>query len=177
MEKLQRHIAAVVYAEAGEFESAQEFLEPRPRPKSILLVIEGDTPDQAAISYSLGLCTRMDAELDILLVIEKSIDEGDHRLLSEKMVDGSANLVKLLRMAEEMKVPFKVTVRIGEVSEKLTNYAKRHRDVAMIVLDSPKTKEAPSRERTWRMFLRRLSRELSVPITTVRTKAEPSISH
>lgn len=170
MERLQRHMSAIVYAEAGEYQSAQEFLEPSPRRQTILLVIEGEAADQSAIAYSLGLCKRMNAELDILQVIEKSEDDGDFQELGEKMVNGSQNLVALARMADEMNVPFKLTMRIGEVSEKLVNYAKRHKDVAMIVLDSPKTRTAAKPERTWENLLQRLSQELSVPVTTVLAK-------
>ncbi|MFH0825603.1 MAG: hypothetical protein V2B18_22845 [Pseudomonadota bacterium] len=171
LDTLHRHMTAVVFAEAGDFVTAKHYLGAQPGPKSVLLVIEGDVPDPAAFSYGLGLCTRMNAELDILQVIQKTDDDGDYQLLSEKMVNGSLNLVNLVRMAEQMKIPFKVTMRIGDVSEKLINYAKRHKDVVMIILDSPHTKGPLNPEKSWDRFLGHISRELSVPITTVLPKS------
>ena len=116
----------------------------------------------------------MNAELDILLVIEKSDNDSDLQLLGDKMVRGSQNLVALARMADDMNVPFKLTMRIGEVSEKLVNYTRRHKDVGMIVLDSPRTRTSTQRERTRENFLHRLSQELSVPVTTVLPKPAPA---
>jgi hypothetical protein len=136
-------------------------------------VTEGDVPDKATFAYSLGLCTLMDAELNILQVIQDCDGNGGHRLRGEEMANGTENPAKPLRTAEERNIPFKVTMKIGEVSEKLVNHARRHRDVAMIVIDSQRTKTKPRPEKAWEKFLR----ELSVPITTVLPKGRAFAYH
>lgn len=167
LETLQRHLNAVVFAEAGEFQSARELLECRPRNRSILLVIEGDAPDRAAFAYSLGVCTRMGAELDILQVIPASDGTSDDQITGEDMPNGTENLAALALTAREKSIPCKVTTKVGDLSDKLINYAKRHKNVAMIIIDSHRTRTTPRPERAWGRFLRNLSRALSVPITTV----------
>jgi hypothetical protein len=166
-QRLQDHLSAVAYAEAGEFESAKEMIEHPQTAKTVLLVIEGEAPDPKAFHYALNLCKRTAAELDILQVICKSESEPDYDTLSRKMSEASKNLVELVRRAEEREVPFKVTMRLGDVSQKLFNYAKRHRDVGIVVFDSPRAKTAPKKDRGWHRFVENVSRELSIPLITV----------
>ncbi len=136
-ERLQQHMAAIAYAEAGEFEAAAELAEPLIKSKTVLLVIEGESPSPEPFAYALNLCKRTDSELDVLQVIEQSRKDGDYELLSHKMTEGSRNIVGLVRQLEQENIPFKVTIRLGDVSQKLFNYARRHKDVTMVIFDSP----------------------------------------
>lgn len=176
-ETLKRHMNAVVFAEAGEFRSAREFLEPQPKAASILLVIEGDAPDSAVFQYSLGVCARMKAQLDILQVIPASQGTSDYQSTDDKMQNGTPLLSALVRKAEERKIPFTVTMRIGDLGERLVKHAKRRRNVSMIIIDSHRTRTHPKPERAWERFLRSLSRVLSIPITTVLPKGRALASH
>lgn len=169
-ERLQQHMAAIAYAEAGEFQSAEEIIQPAPKSRTVLLVIEGESPDPSAFSYAVNLCKRTNAELDILQVIEISNKGEDYELLSQKMANSSRHLVDLVRQLEQMAVPFKVTMRLGEPGSKLFNYAKRHKDVAMVILDSPKAREASAKNDAWARWVRELSRQLSIPLIAVLDK-------
>ncbi len=170
-ERLQQHMAAIAYAEAGEFQSAEEIIQPVPKShNTVLLVIEGENPAPSAFSYAVNLCKRTNAELDILQVIEISAKGEDYELLSQKMANSSRHLVDLVRQLEQTAVSFKVTMRLGEPASKLVNYAKRHKDVAMVILDSPKAREASTKNGAWAKWVKELSRQLSIPLIAVLDK-------
>ncbi|MGB9618264.1 MAG: hypothetical protein ACPL7J_13155, partial [Desulfomonilaceae bacterium] len=63
--------------------------------------------------------------------------------------------------------PVKVTIRLGDVNQKLINYAKRHNEVSMVILDSPKMRGASEHDRTWKKMIQDLAQKLSVPLITV----------
>jgi hypothetical protein len=169
-ERLQQHMAAIAYAEAGEFQSAEELIQPVKSRNTVLLVIEGENPDPSAFSYAVNLCKRTNAELDILQVIEISDKGENYELLSQKMANSSRHLVDLVRHLEQTAVPFKVTMRLGEPASKLLNYAKRHKDVAMVILDSPRAREASAKNDAWARWVKNASRELSIPLIAVLDK-------
>jgi hypothetical protein len=172
LEKIEQHMTAAVYAEAGQFESAQEFLVSSRSPKTVLLVIEGAVPDQATFAYAVNLSKRTKGELDILQVIEKSNSKNDYEYLSQAVAVGSQNIVRLVRELEEAGVPFKVTIRLGDLNQKLFNYARRHKDVSMVILDSVHVRASSEERNGWAGLLENISRQLSVPLITV-TPREP----
>ena len=165
--RLMARLAAVAFAEVGEFETAQEMLRSSKRLQTVLLVIEGETPDEDTFNYAVRLCQRMEAEIDILQIIDRNDNSNDYDLLSRRMSLGSTHIVTLLQRLERENIPFKITIRIGDVNQKLFNYAKRHKDVAVVVLDSPKMKAAPKRDGGWSGLAESLSRQLSIPLVTV----------
>jgi hypothetical protein len=167
LEKIEQHMAAAVYAEAGQFESAQEFLASSRSPKTVLLVIEGAVPDQATFAYALNLSKRTKGELDILQVIEKSNTKNDYEYLSQAIAEGSQNIVRLVRELEEAEVPFKVTIRLGDLNQKLFNYARRHKDVSMVILDSVHVRASSDERNGWAGLVENIARQLSIPLITV----------
>jgi hypothetical protein len=169
-ERLQHQMAAVAYAEAGEFDAATEIAAPMVKPKTVLLVIEGESPSPEPFAYALNLCKRTNSELDLLQVIEQSRKDDDYELLSNKMTEGSRNIVALVRQLEGEEVPFKVTIRLGDVSQKLFNYAKRHKDVSMVIFDSPKLRRGSEKSQAWSRLLENISHQLAIPLVTVEQK-------
>lgn len=169
-ERLQKQMAAVAYAEAGEFEAATELVGPSVRSKTVLLVIEGESPHTEPFAYALNLCKRTNSELDILQVIEQSRKDGDSELLSHKMTEGSRNIVGLVRQLEADGIPFKVTIRLGDVTEKLFNYARRHKDVAMVIFDTPRRGKGADKVQAFARILENISQQLSIPLVTVHQK-------
>ncbi len=170
LQRLQSHMAAVAYAEAGEYQSAKELLETVPRSKTVLLVIEGETPDAASFSHALSLCKRTGGDLDVLQVIPLIGGESHYERLRDEMTHGSGHFASLVRQAHKAGVPLKITVRQGEVNEKLFDYAKRHKDVAMVILDSPRARAALPKDKVWARFAESFSRQLSLPLVTVMPK-------
>jgi Universal stress protein family len=166
----QHHMAAAAYAEAGEFDAATEIAQPLVKFKTVLLVIEGESPSPEPFAYALNLCKRTNSELDVLQVIEQSPKGNDYELLSNKMTEGSRNIVALVRQLEGEEIPFKVTIRLGDVSQKLFNYAKRHKDVAMVIFDSPRLRKESEKSVAWSRLLENISHQLSIPLVTVEQK-------
>ena len=167
LEKLQRHMVAAAYAEAGELESAQEVMSTARSLRTVLLVVEGSVPDPATFTYAVNLCKRTNAQLDILQVIEKSYTNGDYSDLSQLLAEGSHHIMGLVRKLEESRVNFKVTVKLGDINEKLTNYTKRRKDVSTVVLDSAKARADSSDNGAWARVLENIAHQLSVPLVTV----------
>ncbi len=170
LQRLRNHMAAVAYAEAGEYQSAKELLEPVPRSKAVLLVIEGEAPDAASSSHALSLCARTGGDLDVLQVIPLIGGESHDERLRDEMTHAFGPLASLVRQAHEARVPIKITVRQGEVSEKLFDYAKRHKEVAMVILDSPRVRAGLSKDKVWARFVESISQQLSLPLVTVMPK-------
>jgi hypothetical protein len=175
-DRLMARLAAMAFAEAGEFETAQEMVQSSKRLQTVLLVIEGETPDEDTFNYAVKLCQRMDAEIDILQIIDRNDNSRDYDLLSRRMSLGSTHIVTLLQRLERESIPFKITIRLGDVNQKLFNYAKRHKDVAVVVLDSPKLKAGPKKYSGWAGLAESLSRQLSIPLVTVFDKQAMSVS-
>ncbi len=174
--RIMARLAAVAFAEMGEFEAAQEMAHPAKRLQTVLLVIEGETPDLDTFNYAMRLCQRMRGEIDILQIIDINNDAKDYELLSRRMSLGSTHIVSLLQKLETEDIPFKITIRIGDINQKLFNYAKRHKDVAVVVLDSPKNKTSNGRQNVWSGLAETLSQRLSIPLVTVLDKEAPSLT-
>jgi len=157
---LEKSLSAVTFAEAGEHNSALDFMNTDIPERTVLLVIEGEKPHRKNFLYALGLCKRTQAELDILQVIPHT-DHEDYGNLSSQLSRGSANLIDLVKQLESEHIPFKVTIRLGEVKQKLFNYAKRHRDVSTVILD------IPEKESNLKEFIDYFISNLSVSVVTV----------
>jgi hypothetical protein len=165
--KLEHRLAAATFAEAADFRTARDLVGSGDRPRTVLLVIEGDAPDHTAFSYALALCKRMGLKMDILQTIPMSESKPEP---APSMPHGAAvprELSRLLRQLEEEGVPFGVTVIRGDVNEKLCDYTTLHKDVIMIVYDSPKVREEPSKSRGWERIFDAISRKLAVPLVRV----------
>ena len=167
LQTLQEHLVASVFAQAGDFRTAEDMLHPAERPRTVLLVIEGKNPDEAAFHYALGVCKRTGAQMDILHLMGGSVEErelSDLARLREKL---SATLGPLLRQLESEGVPFRVTLRFGDVREKLYRYATRHTDVVMAVYDPITSREESTGSRGRQRMVEKISRRLSIPLVIV----------
>jgi len=133
-------------------------------------VIEGNDPDEAAFSYAMGLCKRMDAHMDILLVVRKS-DNGNNDEISTALRESiQARLAPLVRELELSAVPFSLIICRGDMREKLYDFAMRHKDIRMVVYDSPKAREESAVTRGWHRMIETISRRLSIPLVVVSAK-------
>ncbi|MGC8905810.1 MAG: universal stress protein [Desulfomonilaceae bacterium] len=167
LESLRKHMSAVAYAESGEFDAARDLMTSSRPHSSILLVIEGASPAASTFDYALNLCTRTRSQLDILQVIEMTKGDDGYAGLRQALSEVSENIVRLMQKVENGNVPVKVTIRLGDVNQKLINYAKRHNEVSMVILDSPKMRGASEHDRTWKKMIQDLAQKLSVPLITV----------
>lgn len=157
---------AVALAEEGLYNEARNLIHFKSF-KTVLLVIEGESPKEAAFNHAKRLCERTNAQLDILQIIPPTSNTESLDILSQRMSRAITNLVQLLQKGDIQATMPKLTIRLGEIDSKLLNYVRRHKEVSAIVLDSS---EATSKEIDFSIqkeILRKLSRKLSVPLMTV----------
>lgn len=167
LESLRKHMSAIAYAESGEYDTARDLMTSARPHSSILLVIEGASPAASTFDYALHLCRRTKSQLDILQVVEMAKGDDGYAGLRRALSEVSENIVGLMKKVEDGNVPVKVTIRLGDVNQKLINYAKRHNEVSMVILDSPKMRGVSEHDRTWKKMIQDLAQKLSVPLITV----------
>lgn len=74
LQKLERTMAAAAFAEAGEPETARQFLHDfKNARKKVLLGTDHLEPDLKIVNYALSLCQRMGAGLEIFHVVPASL--------------------------------------------------------------------------------------------------------
>jgi len=171
-QRVQDYVTASVFAQAGDFETAAETLQAAERHRTVLLVIEGKTPDEAAFHYALGACKRTGAQMDILQLIDESADGLDAAKLTRIGAELSERLGNLLQELKTEKIPFRLTVRSGDVRERLYRYAMRHTDIVMAVYDPSKPAEQSAGSRGRQRMVEKISRRLSIPLVIV-SEREP----
>ena len=163
-EKLQNHFMAAAFAEAGEFETARQILPAYERKQTVLLAVEGRVPTKATFDYAVSLCTRMNANLDILQILEQGSPDGD---------GPSESLAALLPGLEGKGVSFIVTVRKAKAIEILYDYVRMSKNVVTAVIDSPTLRDRETADIRWKDALRNLAERISIPLVTV-SEREPS---
>ena len=117
-------MSAATFAEAGDHHTALE-INGRKSHRTVLLVIEGEQSHRRDFDYAVGLCKRTQSELEILQVLSNA----------EQVPKGQTNLISLFEELETDEIPFRATILLGEVRQRLYNYAKRHTDINTVVLD------------------------------------------
>ncbi len=163
---LDKPMVAMTFAEEGFHQEAVTMLG-RASMKTVLLVIEGEHPNEAAFNYARNLCKRTGAQLDILQVIDPTTGPDSISVLEQRMSSAVKNIINLIQLSDLRTSLPKLTIRLGEVDSKLVNYVKRHKEVSAIVFDSDKFQVEQS-NRPGRMdVLEFLSKKLAVPLMTV----------
>ncbi len=163
---MDRPMAAATFAQAGLLREASNLMR-NTKNKTVLLVIEGESPTQAAFNYASNLCARTNAQMDILQIVAPSSGSDSFDLLGQRMSCAVTNVVNLLKKCDMQKAMPKLTIRLGEVDSKLLNYVRRHREVSAIVFDSPETSSTKVEQTRSKGFLESLSKRLSVPLMAV----------
>ncbi len=169
---IQRAMAAITFAEAGEPATAAEFWRSAEKRRTVLLAIEGDTPAPSTVDYALSVCERLQAKLDVLLVGDDPKRRPNE--LEGGPMDGRSGTSELQHLVERMKrspIPIRVTTVSGPVSEELLNYTKRHKEVEFVVIDSAVARSDPSEAKRWARLVDKLSRRIGIPLVTVRQRS------
>ncbi len=167
--RFQRFMAAVAYAESGEADTALEIAYGQRKAKTVLLVVADMHLDKDAFRFATNLCRRIDASLDVLVVLR---EPPCHMEQMPGSADNSCSerIAQLVRLVSGNRIPFHISVTVGEVDKEVHSYTRVNKDVTVAVLDrEPVHDQEPERAR-WERVLRRLSRTLAIPMITAHSK-------
>jgi len=133
--------------------------------KKVLLAIDGMAPDKKTFHYTVQLCRRIKAELNVLQVIspknygrylsearkkakpairymEGSLmavafaEAGEHETAEALMSEALRNLKQLLPESEKEGVRYHLTMKAGNLKREIIRYLNEHRDVVLTIYDA-----------------------------------------
>lgn len=167
---------------------------------TVLLAINGITPDEKAFKYAVDLCMRMKADLQVLQVVnpqdfggylskikstanyarryvEGSImaatfaEAGEHETAVSLMDQATKNTSKLLNTSTRAGVSCDLLVREGDSTEEIVNYVRDNKDIVVAVYDAPRGNDPKSRARQIKTDLRSITKGLPIPVVMVQDEA------
>jgi len=156
LKKMMKHIedvmAAVSFAEEGEFEAAEALFK---RERRVLLALKEGRLDAKTLKYALNSAKRISAHLDILYVSAEGIqnqgpDPAFSRFLSELKTQG---------------IESRVIRKTGCLKQEIINYTNQEKDILFAVVESPGSLDADCKEKDNR--LSELWRNLKCPLVVV----------
>ena len=156
-ERLAHHFTAAAFAEAGDLDTARQMIHGFNKKQTVLLAIEGEAPNEVSFDYTINLCRRLDANLEILQMIPDGCSEGN--------VPSDA-LSALFPRLEREGISFKVTVHMARPGEILYDHLRSHRHVVTAVIDSPSLRDKQAAETYWGEIFRNITQKLFVPLVT-----------
>jgi len=148
MNTFQKAMAAVTYAEAGEFETAGEFLEqPGNKAKKVLLAVEDNEIEQKVVTAALSLSQRVGASLEILHVLKTAMASGK-AAFAEQLV------AKRLRI---MGVKYRLVFSDGDLQDEMLKHVLRPRDIIFVVLKSIVSEKnlSPEEKKNFKQIMKR----------------------
>ena len=116
LRKFENAMAAVAFAEEGEFETARESLKEE---RTILLALRGGEADRNAFRYALNICKRIGADMEILYVSEIA-----------------AGLLKKFRsQLKKEGIGCGIIQKNGSLEQEIRNYTDAKGDILFVVVE------------------------------------------
>ena len=112
-------MSAVTFAEAGEFDTAREFLDNRGK---VLFATKENQPDRQALKYAMNICRRIGASLDILCITSK---KGITPVIGKVMED-------LTREG----ITCTLSKRMGCLRNQIIDYTNVNKGILFVVIES-----------------------------------------
>ena len=152
--KIEDIMASVAFAQAGEFETAREFLkENKNTNKRVLLGIEDAEFDPSVIRYAFNLCGRTGAKLEILHVMKNLKPEDVPLSLLRKSFGGGV----------DMEIDYHVTNGSEVLEQEIARHTAERRDILCVVVASVPTEEkGPKKKR--RKYLSEIIDSIKCPV-------------
>ena len=112
-------MSAVTFAEAGEFDTAREFLNNRGK---VLFATKESQPDRQALKYAMNICRRIGASLDILCISSK---KGISPIIGKVIEDLTKEGIKCT-----------LSKRIGCLRNQIIDYTNVNKGILFVVIES-----------------------------------------
>jgi hypothetical protein len=165
--------------------------------KKVLLAIDGISPDKKAIDYTVQLCKRIKAELNVLQVISSNnggsyfskarekvklaknymegsltavafAEAGDHETAEVMMSEALRNLKQLIPESEKDGFRYHLTVKAGNLKQEISRYLKEHRDVVLAIYDAYHRKGAdPCFAENQGALIQDIQKTFSIPLVVI----------
>ncbi|MCL7489349.1 MAG: hypothetical protein M8357_14375 [Desulfobulbaceae bacterium] len=127
MTAIQDAMAAVAYAEEGEFDTAREILGPEDeKKKRVILGIDDLEIKPKLIKYASELSQRVGGKLEVLQFIPPSTPDCAFASMHNQKVE----------LKKEMGIAYKIITAPGTVEEDLLAYARKKRNILLVLLKS-----------------------------------------
>ncbi len=135
--KFEEAMAASAFAEEGEFDMARQLLKSSKNAnKKVLLGMDEAEVDLNLVRYTINLCQRIGAKLEILHVLRPEDD------VTQKPEAGSLKGEELLApFQEDMEkrgIDYQLVIANDSLAEELVSYVGQRRDILCVVLDAAK---------------------------------------
>lgn len=122
--KIEDLMAAVSFAEAGEFETAREFLKEE---KRVLLAVRKGQVDRKTFRYAINTCKRIGAGLDILYISSSDVsDQALDECISSLTKEG---------------ISYKLIQRSGCLKQAIIDYTTAKKEILFAVTESTENLE------------------------------------
>ncbi|MFA6284702.1 MAG: hypothetical protein WCT30_02250 [Desulfurivibrionaceae bacterium] len=129
--KLEESMTAAAFAEAGEFETARQFLKTNKNAhKRVLLGTDKPEIATRTISYALHLCQRLGGGLEIFHMLRMPENEIGSALSQEK-----EPLAALNTALQQQGVIYQPFTGLGCLADEVLKHASARRDILCVVFD------------------------------------------
>lgn len=130
--KLEESMSAATFAEAGEFETARQFLTPgKNARKRVLLGTDKPEIDARTISYAMHLCQRLGGGLEIFHVLHLPEEETDSALNQKK-----EPLASLNNTLQQKGIAYQPVRGAGCLADEVLRHVGNRRDLLCVVYDA-----------------------------------------
>ncbi len=130
--KLEESMSAATFAEAGEFETARQFLTTNKNArKRVLLGTDKQEIDARTISYAMHLCQRLGGGLEIFHVLHLPAEEE-----GTELSQGKEPLVSLSNALHQKGIAYQPVKGAGCLADEVLRHAGSRRDILCVVFDA-----------------------------------------
>jgi len=159
-DRFEEIMGSITYAEAGDFDRATRIISKdgfQPPRKTVLLGIERNKISRNAILHALGLCKRLDAKLELLIITS----------ITKLLENNKARVNSVLTVLEREKINVKLEHRSGSYEKEMLKYIKEMRNIHSVVVCSQADSHGLPPKKNVLKDLRKHCKKLGCPIEVV----------
>ncbi len=162
LQKLEQTMAAAAFAEAGEHESARQFLNDfKNGRKTVLLGTDHLEPDLKIVNYALSLCRRMGAGLEIFHVVPSALCGKGVEVSA--LVAGDPAFGAFNRKMAALGVEYQPVCSDRGLVREISDHVATHRQIVCVVVSPAHAAETSQTKRDGRT-IGEWFQELSCPV-------------